>query len=461
MNYLLSIIIPTYNCGAFIKDTLNQISDILPENCELVLVDDGSEDNTAELITEFAKGHSNITVSCNEHKGVSGARNAGIENASGKYITFVDCDDCVAADFLEKSLPLTESDADLYIFGIERIPLEGNHEFWTLKDNEYPSASEFADEYIRVRQLMVYSNCNKFYKKSIIDKMHIRFDESTSFGEDRLFNYAYIPHCGRIVTSSLIMLQYLQRSTVSGSSKHIPEFFRLVLSLHEAKMDCFLNLSKGTTDLEKSSFKAYDLTREIENTISRFPNHPEEKEENLSLINSAIFGPPCDMDKPVDIMIILGSKNCGYKIETALSLLKNNPDMRFLVSGGNMYKDEIQTEAEFMESFLLENGVPADRIFKENRAICTVDNINFSSTMVDMMRKSAEFPCERIGILTSAFHIPRTRYLCETLGVFNDYEISYFSSFGSMTAPDNWYQNPAGRLIVLSEVSKLIKMYFR
>ena len=158
MDHLLSIIIPTYNCSDFISDTMEMLIGFLPDTCELVLVDDGSTDNTAELLQPFADTHENVKLYCTEHKGVSGARNAGIKNSTGKYITFMDCDDCIAPDFLEKSLPLTESEADLYIFGIKRIPLNGNPEFWSVKDKTYASVSDFADEYVRNRRLLIYSN---------------------------------------------------------------------------------------------------------------------------------------------------------------------------------------------------------------------------------------------------------------------------------------------------------------
>ena len=460
MNYLLSIIIPTYNCADFICETMDTIIGFLPDNCEMVLVDDGSTDNTPELLRPYADAHKNVNVYCNEHKGVSGARNAGIEHASGRYITFMDCDDCITPDFLEKSLPLTESNADLYIFGIKRIPLKGNPEFWTVKDKVYSSASDFADEYIRTRRLLVYSNCNKFYKKQLIDKMQLHFEERISFGEDRLFNYSFITFCESIVTSSLTMLHYLQRSEDSGSSKHIPDFFRRILALHEAKMKCFLRLSEGTTDLEKASFKAYDLTREIENTLQRFREHPEEKEENLPVINHMIFGDPCDSTSPVDIIIVFGSKNCSYKAEAAFKLLNNNPKMRFLLSGGNLYSDDIRTEAEFMRDYLLEHGVTSDKIFMENRAICTNDNINLSDELLCMLRETGEFSCKRVGILTSGFHLPRTRYMIESKDAFKDYSITYFNCFGASTGPDNWYETDRGRLIILTELSKLIKLYY-
>ena len=69
-----------------------------------------------------------------------------------------------------------------------------------LADRTYNTASDFADDYVRTRHLLVYSACNKFYRKEIIDENGIRFKENLSFGEDRLFNYTYLRYCGSVTT---------------------------------------------------------------------------------------------------------------------------------------------------------------------------------------------------------------------------------------------------------------------
>ena len=115
---LLSIVIPTYNCESCIDECLHSVLSRLPSNCELVLVDDGSKDATCSVLEAYRNAHKNLTIIKNEHKGASAARNAGLLAAKG----------CMKEGFLEKSLPMTESGADLYIFGIERSLLSGNRE---------------------------------------------------------------------------------------------------------------------------------------------------------------------------------------------------------------------------------------------------------------------------------------------------------------------------------------------
>ena len=310
----LSIIIPTFNCRAYLDECLQSILPQLPSDCELIVADDGSDDGTAELLAGYEGMQDHVHILYREHKGASAARNAGLDAAAGEYVTFMDCDDCMRDGFLPDSLPLLDKGTDLYIFGIERVPLSGVRELWSVLDRVYPDVSAFADEYVRIRQLMVYSSCNKFYRRSVLEEKHLRFDEGMAFGEDRMFNFRYLSCCrGRILTSSLIMFHYIQRSAGSMSSKHIPGYFACVSRLHEAKMDCILSLSTGTTEEEKLDFIAYDVSREVERTLARFEQHPEEKAENLPAVNRLVFGEYDDRDEPLDIIVVLGSRLCEYK----------------------------------------------------------------------------------------------------------------------------------------------------
>ena len=464
MKPLLSIIIPTYNCAAFLDETLGSVISQLPPDFELIVVDDGSTDETAEKLSGYEHISDNIRISYRSHKGASSARNAGIELAEGEYITFMDCDDCLAEGFLEKSRPLLDKNADLYIFGIERIPLDGNGEFWTVKNHYYASVSDFADEYIRKRQLLIYSNCNKFYRRSIFIDSKITFDEGMSFGEDRLVNYRYLPECRDVLTSEMIMLKYIQRSTESMSSKSVPGYFFTVMRLHDEKMRCFFKLSKGTTEEEKFDFLAYDISRETEVAIERFDDHPDEKAENLPVINKLIFGGPYDMDPKVDVLLVLGSLNCEYKIKAALETGRKNPGVKYILSGGNIHLSGKQSEAEFMKSYLLDHGIPASDIYLEDRATCTQQNLMFSYSILSEMYPGIRSEDAKsgsgkpvIGIITGGFHVPRVKMLLERLPEWDGLDIRFIPAYGPNTGLHNWYDNPAGCPIVFAELRKRIK----
>ncbi len=298
---LLTIIVAAYNCEAYLEEGLHSILDQMTPEHELILVDDGSSDGTRELLAKYEGRQDNLHVHYGSHRGASGARNLGLANARGKYVAFMDCDDCLQEGFLAESMPLLSTDPALCIFGIERIFLSGESECWKVADRTYKSVSEFADDYIRTRRLLIYSNCNKFYRRRIIEEGTdgpIRFEEGTAFGEDRLFNYRYLTECGRqgagapggatdgttdettgrapdgapegaagneVITSSMVMLRYLQRSEESMSTKTALQSEEQLMRLHQEKMDCFLGLSRGTTEQERQDFIAYDLKKEKEN----------------------------------------------------------------------------------------------------------------------------------------------------------------------------------------------------
>lgn len=453
---LLSIIIPAYNCESYIAECLDSILSDMPESVEVIVVDDGSQDGTVKVLQSLEGRSDRLKIYCNSHKGSSGARNAGIELASGRYITFLDCDDCIRKGFLKEGLKLLDIKADLYIFGIERMYKSGEKELWTVPDRYYPDAGSFADEYIRVRQLLVYSNCNKFYRRDIVNEHGIRFDETRVFGEDRLFNFDYLNVCGSVITSAAIMLCYLQRMDISQSNAHIPNYFKQILELHRAKIDCICTLSKGTDIDEKVDFVAYDLSREVERAVDRFSEHPEEEEENLPFINRLIFGKLQKIDKPCDVLLVLGSTNCDYRVERALEVGKTYPGVKYVLSGGNPHACGTLTEAEFMADYLKKNGVPVDSFILENRATYTFQNLKFSAGILEDLAKERgeDAPPLRVGIVTGGFHIPRTRTIMERVPEYRKLDVVFIPAYGPNTSPDNWYKNPVGRSVILSEIRK-------
>ena len=279
----LSLIIPTYNCREYLDECLMSVINRMTDDIELIAVDDGSDDGTLDLLAPY-KDMENVKVTALEHRGASHARNAGLDIAEGSYATFMDCDDTLCEDFFKNSLPLIDRELDLYIFGFVRRYFDGKKKVQSLDNREYENISAFSDDFVRKGQMLIYSACNKFYRRDVIEENNIRFDESYAFGEDRLFNYSYLKYIDKIMTSDIIMFNYNQRSLTSMSTKTVPGYFDLAKMLHDKKVKCFLELSKGTTEEERKSFVENDLMVEIKMTIDRFDEHPNEKEENLPKI---------------------------------------------------------------------------------------------------------------------------------------------------------------------------------
>ena len=278
MDIKLSIIIPIYKEEDYIDECLNSVldeinlSNTLTDQYEVIVVSDGASDLAISKILNYEKKFINFRLIKNTHKGAGAARNLGIIAATGEYVSFIDADDKMSCGFLKICNELMVKNKDLYIFGIKRI--EGEKiEYWTVEDKEYDSIHDFADEYIKKGNLLVYSNCNKLYKTKIIKDNNIKFNEVLSFGEDRLFNYDYLRCINTIITSKTIKHDYIKRREFSQSNKHYDNYFSIALKLHKERTKCFLSLKKNVTDCEVKDFASRNLIAEIDSTINRFKIH--------------------------------------------------------------------------------------------------------------------------------------------------------------------------------------------
>lgn len=193
MEKVLSVIVPVYGAEAYLKKNMMTLIEQLTPKCELILVDDGSKDKSGEICDMLAKVNSNIRVVHKVNGGVSSARNAGIDIALGKYITFIDSDDFVTWDYIKTILSLIKDPADIILFGATM--LDGQKEinmrpylkdFHTLDRNEL--------DYIYSLLFSCKSNepWDKIYKMSIIKKLNIRFPRDVNLGEDLIFTMSYI-----------------------------------------------------------------------------------------------------------------------------------------------------------------------------------------------------------------------------------------------------------------------------
>ena len=222
---------------------------------------------------------------------------------------------------------------------------------------------------------------------------------------------------------------------------------------------------------ERLDFEAYDISREIENTIDRFAAHPEERAENLPEINQLIFEGPYDDNAKIDVLVILGSRSCGYKAEAAFVIGRKNPGMKYIVSGANLYCSGLCSEAEYLSGRLAEYGVSPSEIYIENHARYTKQNLELSAGILHELLINGTLPGRagiavgsseeskpRVGILTGGFHIPRTRLMAERMSALKDFELIWFPAYGPATQKDTWFETPTGREIVLTELRKTVKL---
>ncbi len=188
MNPLISIIVPVYNQEKYLARCLDSILNQTYKNLEVICIDDKSTDSTADIINQYKIKDSRVVYYRNIGKGVSAARNFGIEKAKGKYIGFVDSDDFIQPQMYEFMMKaIAENDCEMVACGYERVD-EENYRHFEYRARECKT-SEFVDMYnfekIIKNEMILSSTCTKLVQKDFLEK-YGRFGNYT-VGEDTVF----------------------------------------------------------------------------------------------------------------------------------------------------------------------------------------------------------------------------------------------------------------------------------
>lgn len=192
-NPKISVIVPVYNAEKYLQRCIDSILNQTFPNFELLLIDDGSKDQSGEICDEYAKKDSRVKVFHKENGGVSSARNVGIDNAVGEYICFCDSDDWVEKTWL-LSFFERMCDNDMLITSFNIYENE--------KRVEFKSFVSLSDKRLIIKELehegiSGYLWC-KCFKKSIINTYNIRFNETYPIWEDMDFIYRYWCYSSKI-----------------------------------------------------------------------------------------------------------------------------------------------------------------------------------------------------------------------------------------------------------------------
>ncbi|MBR5112832.1 MAG: glycosyltransferase family 2 protein [Clostridia bacterium] len=181
-NKKISVIVPIYNVEQYIIECLDSIVNQSYKKLEIILVDDGSPDNCGKICDEYAKKDSRIKVIHQENGGLSAARNAGLDVATGEYIGFVDSDDYIEMNFFEELLKsIEEYHASLAVCGVKKFGLENRMESY---GNKQLSSSEYLKALL-CGTVKSYS-CNKLYKASLFEI--IRFPNGEMFEDLKIMH---------------------------------------------------------------------------------------------------------------------------------------------------------------------------------------------------------------------------------------------------------------------------------
>lgn len=179
---MISIIIPIYNGEKYISRCIQSIVSQTYQNLEIIIVDDGSEDNTSKIIKSLSLKYNNIKYYYKKNGGVSSARNYGLTKANGEFITFVDCDDKINQRLYEKVIDIFKKyKTDIVAFNYNLI---NKDESKLLGINKEPDKS-FQYSILQNDEIMGFV-FNKVYKRQVVDG--IKFDKNIKIYEDLLYN---------------------------------------------------------------------------------------------------------------------------------------------------------------------------------------------------------------------------------------------------------------------------------
>lgn len=212
----LSVIIPVYNCEKYISKCVESLIAQDGDDYEIILIDDGSTDCSSEICKKFEKEYSNIIFLEQKNSGVSSARNRGIENANGRYITFVDSDDYVDYNYFKeiRKIALTKN-IEIINFGfISEVQNENgdilSYDNINYLEKYYTSYDQIKNDLIQLWDThMLYNIWNKIYLKKIIDDNKIRFSKK-NFGEDMEFNILFLEKINKFYNSDKCFYHYIK-----------------------------------------------------------------------------------------------------------------------------------------------------------------------------------------------------------------------------------------------------------
>lgn len=193
---VVSVIIPVHNGERFLAECLNSVLAQTLEHLEVIVVDDASTDGTPQMLEEYAVVHRNRlrVVTRRQPTGVSGARNAGLAAARGRYVAFVDADDVVSTTMYADLVRVAKNlSADIVSCGIRVVDYEGR----TLGQDAYPLPPETRVERAEMRERLhhafttrvVWFPFRSVYSRALLVNRSLQFDEGVRKGEDSLFNF--------------------------------------------------------------------------------------------------------------------------------------------------------------------------------------------------------------------------------------------------------------------------------
>ncbi|MBE7077431.1 MAG: glycosyltransferase [Clostridiales bacterium] len=230
MEEKVSVIIPAYNAEKYLKECLDSVLAQTHKNVEIVAVNDGSKDGTGKILDEYAEKYDNVTVLHTENRGVSCARNTGLDTASGQYVMFLDSDDYLPLNAIEILYnDLTSKEADV------ACALLNSHIETTVACQEDCTLWEGAEGLIKALEdnPYTYSSCAKLYKSNLLSD--IRFIEGRKIHEDSYFVFRCFFKQPRITVRNEYLYCYRVNENSASHAAFSEKYFDILYFAEEKR----------------------------------------------------------------------------------------------------------------------------------------------------------------------------------------------------------------------------------
>ncbi|MBR4035962.1 MAG: glycosyltransferase family 2 protein [Oscillospiraceae bacterium] len=209
---MVSVIIPVYNGRNYLPDIVKCLQKQTCKDMEIIIVNDGSTDNSYELAVKLAETDDRIKVLTQPNRGPGAARNTGLQAATGEYITFVDADDRLPEDYIQ-ALVTAIADSDCCICGLEITDNRDKNISVSACEGRYTTA-QFMQLALKgdVSPVIAFSGpVNRLWRADVIKNNGVCFDTSYRYGEDTVFNLTVLHHCTQVTVTdktSYIAVEY-------------------------------------------------------------------------------------------------------------------------------------------------------------------------------------------------------------------------------------------------------------
>lgn len=334
----ISIIVPVYNAQKTLNKCIDSILRQSFNDFELILINDGSIDNSGTICDRYAEIDHRIKVIHKKNQGVSHTRNIGLENASGKYIQFIDSDDWIEETILEKLISFMVGNTDIVICGYNRVLM--NENIYKIEKEIYAKKvigikiEEFLKNFYYYFELEIMNALwNKLFKRELIYKNNIKFNENLSLGEDLLFNIDYIGNCRKITNLDEALYNYvIFNDNKSLSTRFNPKRLEAQLIMYTNIIEILDRFGQCRDENEVYFRRAFSkaIIGSVKNYLNKNTGSRLDKKNYLKSLYQN--------ENVMKNISLLGNGSIIKNIIAMLMLLKNQ-NLLTLVSEINLFRD--------------------------------------------------------------------------------------------------------------------------